>query len=143
MGGTLPWPSGTVSVTKNNNMYFIDGSATWSGNFATGGSDTMGNSVSYDPALKKLTFQNRSNLIWAQSGSPAETFNLVTGIHPLSDIQLANDTIFNMFNVSGPANHDSPIVYDRNDPKSMLRATRRVFLKSITQIDHGSRELLI
>ena len=64
----------------------------------------------------------------------------MTGIHPLSDIQLANDTIFNMFTVSGPANDDSPTVYDRNDPKSMSEALRiEGNAESISQIYNANR----
>ena len=62
-------------------MYLIDGITTWQGNFETGGQDQGGNPVSYDPTLKKLTFTPPlSNLTWAGSGAPTETFNSVTGI---------------------------------------------------------------
>ena len=131
----MSWPSPTVSVTKNQQgMYLIDGSMTWQGNYETGGVDigTPPLAVTSDPTLKKLTFQEpqQSNLIWADSGSPRQTFNSVTGIHPLSDIQLASDTIYNMFNVSGPFNEYSPISYNRHDPKSMSETLRML-------TDHG------
>ena len=156
----LTWPATTVEVTKLQTKWAIDGAETWSGDYATGGQDLGGDAVTYDAANKKLVFASPylSNLLWAGNDSPTETFNSVAGIHPLSDIQLANHNIYTMFNSPSVFNNNNPITYDRNDPKSMSEALRnegivsdipqtynanRPWVSGILDIDHENQPLYI